>query len=59
VVLVVPTHLAYFVVSVASISLIGALLGALALRRREGGQARLERLEGLFEAFQLYMGPDA
>jgi DNA-binding MurR/RpiR family transcriptional regulator len=57
--LVVPTHLAYFVVSVASISLIGALLSALALRRRDGGQARLECLEGLFEAFQLYVGPDA
>jgi DNA-binding MurR/RpiR family transcriptional regulator len=59
VVLVVPTHLAYFVVSVASISLIGALLSALALRRREGGQARLECLEQLFETFQVYTGPDA
>jgi DNA-binding MurR/RpiR family transcriptional regulator len=59
IVLVMPTHLAYFVVSVASISLIGALLSALALRRRDGSQARLERLEGLFEAFQLYAGPDA
>jgi DNA-binding MurR/RpiR family transcriptional regulator len=59
VVLVVPTHPAYFVVSVASISLIGALLSALALRRQERGQARLERLEGLLEAFQLYTGPDA
>jgi len=59
VVLVVPTHLTYFVVSVASISLIGALLSALALRRREGGQARLERLEGLLDSFQLYVGPDS
>jgi hypothetical protein len=46
------------VVSVASISLVGALLSALALRRREGDQARLERLEGLLDSFQLYAGPD-
>jgi DNA-binding MurR/RpiR family transcriptional regulator len=59
VVLVVPTHLAYFVVSVASISLIGALLSALALRRHDGGQDRLKRLEGLLEAFQVYMALDA
>jgi DNA-binding MurR/RpiR family transcriptional regulator len=52
--LVAPIHLWFYVMSAAPLSLVSALVVAVALRHKDDARARLEHLDEMYQQFQIF-----